>query len=509
MPGTARRWSRRDFLRTVGLAGAATYGVAGYAGYRPFAALGSVAPAAAPDVRVQRFASRPDLLPPAVIVTRDERRFSGAAGERMIFVAPKGYQTSAAPSRHGLMITDMFGRLVYFRPTTGTPMDLRPQTYRGRPVLTWWEGEVPDGYGKGRGYVMDTAYRVIATVRAGDGVDADLHEFLLTSRGTALLTAYRTIGADLSGVGGPARGTVYAGVVQEVDVASGKVLFTWSSLDHVDVTETFARRTPGRGTAAHPFDYFHVNGISEHPDGDLLVSARNTWTVYKVSRRDGRIMWRLGGRRSDFSQAPGAQFYWQHHVTAHGTGRISLFDNGASPEMEHASRGIVLDLDRSKSTATLARAYIHPDDVLAANQGSCQLLPDGALIGWGNQPGFSAFTTDGHLSLDARFPDGLQTYRAFTAPWTAHPSDHPALATHPSGPQTHLHASWNGSTEVTHWRALSGAQSDRLHPRTETPHTSFETTITVNSRGPYFAVEALNARGQTLARSRTVRTAGT
>ena len=90
------------------------------------------------------------------------------------------------------------------------------------------------------------------------------------------------------------------------------MLFQWDSLDHVPVTDTY--RPFAGGTKADPFDYFHINSISIAPDGDLLVSARNTCAVYKVARPTGQVTWRLGGKRSSFRMGPGATFWWQHDV---------------------------------------------------------------------------------------------------------------------------------------------------------------------------------------------------
>lgn len=43
-------------------------------------------------------------------------------------------------------------------------------SYRGKPVLTWWEGQVIKGYGEGKAVIADTSYRTIATIEAGNGL---------------------------------------------------------------------------------------------------------------------------------------------------------------------------------------------------------------------------------------------------------------------------------------------------------------------------------------------------
>src|SRR5262245_47832181 len=115
---------------------------------------------------------------------------------------------------------------------------------------------------------------------------------------------------SLASIGGRRNATVIGGVVQELEIPSSHVLFEWRSLDHVGVEESLR-------PVLHPYDYFHVNSIDVAPDGDLLVSARNTWAVYKLDRRTGSVVWRLGGRRSDFRPGPGATFAWQHDARFH------------------------------------------------------------------------------------------------------------------------------------------------------------------------------------------------
>ncbi len=489
---------RRQFLlRALGAAGQlAAVAAAGYVGYRlprpgtALAALGGVS----------RFVSRPDLSPPTVTVTGH-----GSGGH--VLLSPKGYNTTG-PGQPGLMILDGGGDLVWFRPlpaAANAPFDLQVQTYQGRPVLTWWEGTVVSVYGEGMGYVADASYRTIATIRGGNGLQADLHELNLTPRGTALITAYRTATADLSAAGGPAQGRVLACQAQEIDIATGRLLFAWDCLDHVPLTES--RQALATGPNAGPYDYFHMNSVALAPDGDLRISSRNTWTVYKVARASGEIVWRLGGKASDFRMGPGAMFYWQHHVRAVAGGRITVFDDGAAPPEEPQSRGIVLEVDEAARQARLVAQFTHPAHLLAANQGSMQVLPNGgAFVGWGDQPYFSEFAAGGSLVLDGRLPADDQSYRAFLADWAGRPAEDPALAVLPStaGGVT-AYASWNGATGLAAWRVLAGPSPSSLSVAAGGQRSGFETAIAVNRGGPYFAAVALDASGREVARSAVVR----
>ena len=515
-------WTRRQVLRRGGAAaaGVAGLGLAGYIGYSwphpastgdtptaPDHPSASQAPAsnaaAGTTAEVDHFVTRGDIQPPAITVTQAP----GAASQpRYIFVAPRGY-TSTSVGQSGLMIVDRDGGLVWFGPPLGgTPLNFTTQVYRGKPVLTWSAGVVNEvGVTTGTSYIADSSYHVIATVKAGNGAQTDLHDFKLTPQGTALVTAHRKVSADLSALGGPAKGAVLASAAQEIDVATGKVLLDWNSLDHVPLTES--KQPLQGGTAAAPYDYFHINSVALAPDGDLLISSRNTWTVYKVARRSGTIRWRLGGKKSNFTAGPGAAFSWQHDASMPGPDTLTLFDNASAPPEEKQSRALVLHVDTGAMRVRLRRAYTHPADLLADNQGSMQLLPDGrAFVGWGAQPYFSEFAGNGELLLNGQFPLNDQSYRAFTSDWTGHPPGRPAVVVRPNPARgSAVHVSWNGATEVETWAVLAGKNPSALAAAGSQRWAGFETVISVNSEGPYFAVTAHDASGQQLGRSATVK----
>ena len=505
---TGKPWTRRQVLVQAGTAvtGASALVLAGRAGLAmqvadrsPAAPSGPAARRPAPDV--QHFVSRPDLSPPVVHITH-KRPGAGAPGH--FFLTPG----ITGPGRGGAMICDYNGGLVWFSPSTArtTKLDFNTQTYRGRPVLTWYEGPVINGHGEGVAVIADTSYRRIHTISAGSGLRADLHEFVITPQDTALITAYRPASADLSALGGPASGTVLAGVAQEIDIVTGRVLFEWDSLDHVGVTESY-KALDGAGTDTNPFDYFHINSIAIAPDGDLIISARNTWAVYKITRPGGAIVWRLGGRKSSFAMGPGTRFYWQHDARPHGDSSLSLFDDGAIPQEERQSRGIFLDLDTTTMRATLARQYVHPAPLLAGAMGNTQLLPNGnVLVGWGTEPYFSEFTHDGQLVRNGRLPANDPSYRVFVQGWSGYPAGRPAAAARSrAAGGTTVYASWNGATTVATWTVLAGRSPSSLRKVATARRTGFETTITARDPGPYFAAEARGPRGHVLARSAAVK----
>jgi hypothetical protein len=368
-------------------------------------------------------------------------------------------------------------------------------------VLTWWEGQNEPTFGRGEWVIADTSYREIRRIQAGNGQAADLHELVLTPRGTALVTAYSTITGDLRAVGGPASGPITESTVQDVDIATGRVLFEWNAHDHVAPEESYTKFAAGTA-----FDFFHVNSIDVDSDGNLLVSARNTWTVYKVDRISGAVLWRLGGKKSDFALGSGVRFAWQHDARRQPDGALTLFDDEAAPQQASESRGLVLRVDESARTASLVRQYTHK--LLAGSQGDLQILPNGdALIGWGALPNVSQFSHEGTLLFDAHFPTTVQSYRAFRLPWRGHPTDPPSVAAvRRTGGGRTVYASWNGATDVARWEVLGGSTPESLGPLASATRSGFETAIATETGPPFVAVRALDAAGHELGRSASIRT---
>jgi hypothetical protein len=448
---------------------------------------------------VQAFHSRPDLRPPVVAVTTS----SPQASPGDVFLAPY-----TGPGQAGPMILDGGGNVVWFKPLPSrvSATNFRVQEYAGEPVLTWWQGDVSiHGFGVGTDVIVDSSYRRVAAVKAGNGLQADLHEFQLTPRGTALITAYDPILCNLGSVGGPAYGAVTDGVVQEVDVRTGLVRMQWTSLDHVALAESYERT---KSSLASPFDYFHVNSINLDPGGDLLISARNTWAIYDVQMPGGTIGWRLGGRHSSFNDPSPARTAWQHDPRPLPGGGISIFDNGSSPTVHRQSRGILLSVNAQTRSVSLVGEFTHPTPLIAESQGNLQALADGDwFVGWGQTPYVSEFSPQGALLFDAHLPPFDQSYRAYRFAWTGTPVHAPSVAFQagPAGAGT-AYASWNGATQVAAWRLLAGSTPATLATQTQVPKAGFETAIAIpaGTAGPDLAVQALDASGNVLGTSTAV-----
>jgi hypothetical protein len=470
-----------------------------------------------PPVNHTSYVSRPDLTPVGVTINKAVAFSADGQGPRFIFCAPKSPLAANAglvTIRHdifppgatpGLMILDTAGELVWFKPLPGPhdiPFNFRVQTYRGRPTLTWFQGELQGAHGVGHYVLADDTYQVIGQVH-GTGYPCDLHEFILTPEGTALHTAYEQ--GIVTEDGFP----IIVGHAQEVDVATNELLFDWSCYPVVDPYLAYTHQLG---------DYFHINsiGLWPGPERNLIVSSRNTCAVYLVDRLTKQVIWRLGGKASDFTMGPGARFYFQHDARALADGSgVSLFDDASHPCPEGWASGKVLALDTEARTATLVNRFLHTDHELRTpSQGNCQLLPDGRhVVGWGFLPFFSVYPAAGDgvevpLILDGRFPKGADSYRTLMFDWVGRPPlSELAVAVHPSGANGGLTAwvSWNGATEVVTWQVNGGSSTSVLEPLAMAERTGFETAINFNpGNATIFEVVALDITGQVLGRSSAV-----
>ena len=491
--------TRRKFLGAA-TAGAAWVALGGTLGCEPETRAKATARANASHAQGDQtwaFHSRPDLKPPVIRVTAQAH--DTAPG--YVFCAPKSGPGESGPGQDGCLILDNTGQPVWFRPAPSEAMDamdFKVQAYKGETVLTWWEGH-HTSYGQGEFVICDHAYREIKRVRAGNVYRADHHEFMITPEDTALLDIYHKVTMDLSEQGGEKDATVLDGIVQEVDIESGDVLFEWHSLEHVGLDESYVM----------PYDYFHLNSIDVDHDGNLLVSSRTTCTIYKIDRRSGEVIWRLGGKRSDFEMGPGTRTSFQHDARRQKDGTLTVFDNGNMNEVDQ-SRAVVLELDEGAMTARLVREYTHPDKVRSSTQGNVQVLPDGnVFVGWGSEPVLSEFSHDGRLRFSAAFPTESETYRAFRFPWSGQPHEDPALVAK-RGPEDNvtLYASWNGATEVATWQVLAGPGPDRLEEVASAPRKGFETSIVLRTTEPYVGVRARDRSGRVLGASKALKPGG-
>lgn len=348
-------------------------------------------------------------------------------GSGDIFITPSGGRVS------GPEIVSSTGQVIWFHriPAHELASDFRTQSYRGKPVLTWWQG--PPNLGAvsgGADYIYSDRYQKIAEVKGGNGYSVDGQEFLITPWNTALTISDSITTANLTSIGGPADQKVVNSVVQETDISTGKVLFQWSAAAHVPYQDS---EQPRPASAATPWNWFYINAVHLDTHHDLLISARYAWAVYKVSLRTGKIIWTLGGKHSTFrlKAGPGQAldkageiFAYQHDPEAIGHSEYTMFDDesgGSSNWQLRYSRVVTVRLDLAAKVATLVKSVRQPEGLLATEQGNAQTTRNGDLfVSWGDTAYISEFSPSGRLLFNAQLPGVDITYRAYRLPW--HPA---------------------------------------------------------------------------------------
>jgi hypothetical protein len=446
---------------------------------------------------VEHFRSAPALAPSTLRVTTPAQP-GAAPGD--LFLAP--YQGTGAP---GPAIYDQSGALVWFHPLPAHEVatNFQVESYEGRPVLVWWQGRVLQvGFGQGADVLYSTSYHPVATIHAGNGYHADLHE-IRVAQGTAWVDAFDPIHMSLASSHGSANGILLDSIVQQVDIKTGLVMWEWHALGHIPLSDSF--NPPQR--SSYPWDYIHINSIDPGSSGDVLLSARNSWTLYDVDQHSGGFRWRLGGPHSSFHAGAGTSFYWQHDAEFQPGGLVSVFDNAADPPKEPQTRGLLLDPNLSSHTVTLVKALTNPaHKLLAESQGNLFSLPGGDwLMGYGRLPSLTEYSSSGQVLLDATLGRNVQDFRSYLFPWAGQPSTAPSVAAQPSGGGLDVEASWNGATAVVSWRVLAGSSPTTLIPAASATKVGFETTVHLAAAAPYVAVQALDGSGTVLGTSPAVK----
>lgn len=377
------------------------------------------------------------------------------------------------------------------------------------------------GHGYGNVTLLDTSYKVKNVLcphfglnTAGGGnfsCEADLHESYITDRNTILVTAYNATTADLSAVNGSANGWIFDCQFYELDI-NGKVLFKWSSQQHVPVTES---RLPigTSGTTINPYDYFHINSVVNIGDY-YLVNSRHCWTVFLIDKL-GNIVWRFAGDTGgDFGPLPSnGTFRWQHHTRPHNvtktTFELSLFNNNNYNPV--ATQKLPTDLlvynlplqpvqNSTKSQAQLVRNFASPEEESDPSQGSYQArLENGnSFASYGQLPLLKEFDPSGAVIWSGRIaPDIVaQVYRGFKEEWHAQPTTIPdfVVLKNTTTSAYNGYVSWNGATDVHRWNVYIGRTREYMEYAGSVDWKGFETVFDIPCWAHYVQVGACEDR---------------
>jgi hypothetical protein len=525
------------------------------AAFRPVLAAGLVAASLALAVSAQaapigayttkgawHFYSAANLHPPMLKVL--EHKGGLANGDFLVANLPDTGVFGKLVGEGGPLIYDKHLQPVWVL-GTGTKLgaaNVQQETYEpcgtsacAEPVLAWWEGVVSSQgiTTQGQVFVDNEQYRTVAKLTAAKPWVISLHDTSITGK-DMWVTEYRVAHKNLKPYGGSKKGAVNDVGLQEYDLTTGKpVGKLWDALNHVPLSAS-KQKAPSSGV----WDAYHLNSVQVLPDGNLLVSMRNTWAVYLINPSTGKMVWTLGGKHSSFEFGKGAKFAWQHDArlvnpssTGAGTNEeLTVFNDNCTYSGGYKclgggpSTGLVLRLNTVAHKADQVARYSHQPPVKSDVLGSMQLLPNGnALVGWGSlllekgrevAPLFSEYSRSGKQLLDVQWPGKGkdQSYRALymQAPssgscppgdatcWVGTPYYPPKGAARKASGKTIVYASWNGATQVAKWEVLAGSSSSHLKKVASQSRTGFETAIALKKAYAHYQVEALNAQGKVL-----------
>ena len=462
------------------------------------------------------FVTAPSLHPP--IIKTDQPTASSQLAPGYIFTA-NFYDLNDPPiqGQSGPLILSNTLAPVWFKPvpTSVVASNLSLQTFDGKPALAWWQGRVTNtgSTESGEDVVVNSHYQTVATLRGKDGWKLTLHEFVI--RGDdAWVTANKDIPLDLSKYGGAYNGAVEDSAVQEYNLKTGKLLYSWDAIakNHIPLSDSYASLP----TNGFPWDAYHVNSVDLVGNASFLVSMRDTWAAYLINIKTGAIQWSIGGKHSSFKLGPGADFQWQHDVELAPGGDLTMFDDhccqltggGTYVPATGPSRAIILKLDFPTHTARLLAQYgVEPDGSAiypaVDYMGDTQPLRNGnVFVGWGSAPYLTEFSRSGTALLDGVMPGPDLSYRAMLEPWVGRPLYPPLGAARERGGKTTVYASWNGATQVVSWRVLAGPSASALAVVANRAKAGFETAIPLRGAYRSFEVEALGAGHRMLGTSK-------
>ncbi|KAI0974824.1 Arylsulfotransferase-domain-containing protein [Xylaria arbuscula] len=403
--------------------------------------------------------------------------------------------------------------LVYSEPRWSAVHDAHIAQFNGKDYLVFIEQGGLKGSPLQHCLLYDSTYTLTYNISSHSPAPAEMemHECQLTAIGSAVVILKEVIPYNLTVVGGSEDGRVLDNIIQEIDIETGELLWTWRGSDHYELSESYLEYKQGPGA----YDYIHMNSADRTPEGNFLISARHTHSINLVDRESGRINWTLGGKKNDFldlSDGNATNFAWQHHARLNNSTQLTMFDNHNISStigcMFNCSRGKHVELDYKNRTARLVSEFYHPESLLSGFEGSYQTTRSGNIfLGWGANPTFTEHLPSGECVLDVQFdlwrPDtGYPiNYRAFKMDWKAYPTWDPQIATLRANEygEFKVYVSWNGATEVAKWQLLLGDSYDNVtNPIMVVPRNGFETEIILKPDQPFIRAAAFDQDGLVL-----------
>lgn len=313
------------------------------------------------------------------------------------------------------LVIDNTGRVVWYRDLPGGPT----LNFQAQPTGHYATSPVTAAPGDLRPWVeFDVLGNEVRRLGCARGLRSRFHETLHGEDGSYWLLCDETRTMDLSAYGGLPSAQVTGTTVQHI-AADGTLRWEWNAYDHFLITDVDS------ATRAGPtVNWTHGNALDFDTDGNLLLSFRSLSEVTKVDVRTGQVLWRMGGRRNQFTfDAPGAPFVRQHGARSLGAGRLQLFDNLGEASGSRAER---YEYDAARRTARRLSTYESTPSTVTQLGGTTQPLPGGRmLVAYGNGNRVEEYDANGGVTWRIQGDPGYvfraQRIRSLYAPGRGDP----------------------------------------------------------------------------------------
>ncbi len=299
------------------------------------------------------------------------------------------------------------------------------------------------GYETTKAVIMDENYQVVDEVDSILPTDLvqrtpiESHEFIFFDLGHYIVSAYypeRVYNIPSEMKQNEFGTKVIASYLQEIK--DNQVIWEWKSTEHPELYALSIEHNDFTNVHSNFADYMHFNALAVDPkDNNFVLSFRNLDALIKLDRKNGEIIWILGGKGDQFGLSEEQQFHRQHKVSILSDGSILLFNNGNL--LPVAPYPIVAEDDpirNEKAETTIVKMKIDEDHLklveyesfptgrFSATRGSVQMLDEDkniVLIGWGsgenNDEHFTEVNLNSGEKLFIFYPhdEDLISYRAY------------------------------------------------------------------------------------------------
>ena len=326
-----------------------------------------------------------------------------------------------------LIITDFSGRQI-FKKRIDRPVGNFRQWHIGNKVYYSYSTDDTEAYhnkkspshlSNGHTVILDSALQFVQEVHLvpHDDInrdnknDLDPHDFIMLGENhfITLANSEKHVDNIPAALHPAANVKVQACIIQEV--ADGKVLWQWDATHYPELYTT-STESNNFSTDTVFQDYAHFNALIIDPrDSNLLISFRSLNQVIKISRKTGDIIWRLGGKNSDFPLSGNQKFIHQHGIVLIDDNRtLMMLDNGDFKKRPY-SRVLEFKLDEKNKKILSFSAYKIPH-LFDPAQGNIAKIRDRYLIdgGIGN---YLLLVDPKTNKYEMEMKENLPSYRAY------------------------------------------------------------------------------------------------